>query len=774
MMPQLNLDELNESQRGAVEYSDGVSLVIAGAGSGKTRVLTYKIAYLLQNGYKAYNILALTFTNKAADEMKQRIARMMGEETASRLWMGTFHSVFLRILRPNADRIGFPRDFTIYDKDDSKSLVRSIIKEMQLDDKVYKPKSVSAIISSAKNALITPKSYASNRDIIESDMRAKRPAMKDIYAIYSERCRRAGAMDFDDILLYTNILFRDNPDLVEHYGNLFRYILVDEYQDVNFAQHLIVKQLTKICGRLCVVGDDAQSIYSFRGANIKNILNLKSEYPDCRIFKLEQNYRSTQMIVNTANSLIAKNKGQIPKNIFSTNAKGAPVKILNASSDFEEGYMVASYISEMRYRSGEPFNNFAILYRTNAQSRVFESALRKRNIPYRIYGGMSFYQRKEIKDVLAYIRLVTNTADEEALKRIINYPVRSIGETTVSRIGEAATLHNVTFWEVISNPVEYALKVNSGTVTKLLAFRDLIENFRQAVTTKNAVDFTEYLIRQSGIFADIYVDTLPENLSRQENIQELINGIAEFCSIREESGESATITDFLSEVSLSSDQDDGDEGDSDKVTMMTVHSAKGLEYSNVFVVGLEEDLFPSAMSKDSLHQIEEERRLLYVAITRAQKNCILTYASTRYRNGQTASSPPSRFLKDLDPMYIDDSSSVAREERMSRPEIRARLAPERPQSVNTVVSSGSGERPLRRANLTPVKEALSGRPSDSAASVNISCGVSSGSVIRHERFGEGTVTAVSGEGDNCKIDVEFTNVGKKSLLLKFAKFNVIK
>ncbi|MEG1999444.1 MAG: UvrD-helicase domain-containing protein, partial [Bacteroidales bacterium] len=387
MSLKLNLDELNENQKGAVEYSDGVSLVIAGAGSGKTRVLTYKIAYLLQNGYMAYNILALTFTNKAAAEMKQRIARMVGDDTAKSLWMGTFHSVFLRILRPNADRIGFPRDFTIYDKDDSKSLVRSIIREMQLDDKIYKPKSVSAVISSAKNALILPNSYASNRDIIESDIRSKRPAMKDIYAVYCDRCRRAGAMDFDDILLYTNIIFRDNPDLLAHYGDVFRYILVDEYQDVNFAQHLIVKQLTRMCGRLCVVGDDAQSIYSFRGANIKNILNLKSEYPDCRIYKLEQNYRSTQMIVNTANSLIAKNKGQIPKNIFSNNAVGDRVRVLNAYSDFEEGYMVASVINEMRYISGESFNNFAILYRTNAQSRIFEEALRKRNIPYRIYGG---------------------------------------------------------------------------------------------------------------------------------------------------------------------------------------------------------------------------------------------------------------------------------------------------------------------------------------------------------------------------------------------------
>lgn len=764
----VNLDDLNQTQREAVTYCDGVSLVIAGAGSGKTRVLTYKIAYLLQNGYAPYNILALTFTNKAADEMKSRIAGMVGESTASRLWMGTFHSVFLKILRSNSDRIGFPRDFTIYNKDDSNSLIRSLIKEMGLDDKQYTPKTVSAIISMAKNSLITPGTYSSNREIIENDMRTRRPALKDIYARYWERCRRAGAMDFDDILLYANIIFRDNADIRERYSAQFRYILVDEYQDVNFAQHHIVKQLTGDNGRLCVVGDDAQSIYSFRGANIQNILNLRSVYPDCRIFKLEQNYRSTQMIVNTANSLIAKNAGQIPKHIYSENSKGAPVKILSAYSDFEEGYLVASYISEMRYRTGEPYNNFAILYRTNAQSRIFEEALRKRNIPYRIYKGMSFYQRKEIKDVIAYIRLTVNPADEEALKRVINYPARGIGATTLAKIGEAATLHKTTLWNIVSEPLEYGLKVNSGTITKLAGFRDIINDLRQAAETKNAVEYIETVIKRSGISEDIYSDAMPENISRQENIEELVSGIAEFCATREESGEGNTISDFLSEVSLASDMDEGDEAEADKVTMMTVHSAKGLEYANVFVVGLEEELFPSERCRTA-QEIEEERRLLYVAITRAEKNCILTYAMSRFNNGQTKQTTPSRFLNDLDTSYIDDSmGGLATRPRISQNEHTPVGRP----SVQYRSETPSDTPPTRPKTLIKVEAAIQ-KTTPASAEKNITV-PQVGNKILHDRFGEGEVTAVSGEGGSTKIDVLFTNVGKKSLLLKFAKFEIIK
>lgn len=771
-MEHLNLADLNNSQRAAVEYSDGVSLVIAGAGSGKTRVLTYKIAYLLQNGYSPYNILALTFTNKAANEMKQRVAQVVGVDAASRLWMGTFHSVFLRILRSNAHKIGFENNFTIYDKDDQKSLIRTIIKELKLDDKIYKPKSVSSIISTAKNALITPRAYAAHRDIIESDIRAKRPAVKDIYAIYATRCHTAGAMDFDDILLYTNILFRDNPDILNHYGEVFKYVLVDEFQDVNFAQNLIIKQLTTINKRLCVVGDDAQSIYSFRGANIQNILNLSQEYGGTQIFKLEQNYRSTKTIVNVANSLIEKNRHQIKKRTFSENPQGSLVKIIKAYSDFEEGYIVASNITELYLRSGDTYNNFAILYRTNAQSRVFEEALRKRNIPYRIYGGISFYHRKEIKDIIAYIRLVTNPSDEEALKRIINYPARGIGETTIKKISEAATLHRATFWDIINSPIDYALNINSGTRSKLKLFCDIINNFMEQQNSLNPAQLIEHIIKESGIYAEVYSDRLPENLSRQENIQELVNGVIEFTTQREESGESALITDFLSEISLATDQDNSDEEETERVTLMTVHAAKGLEYKNVFVVGLEEDLFPSAMAKASQQEVEEERRLLYVAITRAEANCVLTYSATRYRNGQTTSSPPSRFLYDLDLQYIDATAANLFEggrasdttvTQQRTPAARS-YAPEPKYNTHraTVIQP--------RAQLTPIDKAIAQSPQ---TKTNSSVNLSVGTIIAHDRFGEGEILTITGDGENCKIAVNFKNVGEKSLLLKFAKFKIV-
>ena len=781
------LKDLNQSQREAVLYNDGPSLVIAGAGSGKTRVLTYKIAYLLQSGYAPYNILALTFTNKAAREMKERISRMVGADTASRLWMGTFHSIFLRILRTYADRIGFDSKFTIYDSADSRNLIKTIIKEMSLDDKLYKPATVQAIISNAKNALITPGAYAARKELIEADIRSNKPLIKDIYKTYWNRCARAGAMDFDDLLLYTNILFRDHPDVREHYGNIFRYVLVDEYQDTNFAQHLIVHQLAKDHNHICVVGDDAQSIYSFRGANISNILNLKTDYPGCRTFKLEQNYRSTQMIVAAANSLIEKNKEQIPKHVFSDNDEGSKIAVLNAYSDFEEGYMIANRISEMRAVSGFSYSDFAILYRTNAQSRIFEEALRKKNIPYKIYGGVSFYQRKEIKDIVAYFRLTVNPHDEEALKRIINYPARGIGDTTVRKIGECATTHNVSLWQVVSDPLAYALPVNNGTLNKLKLFRDLIESFRDAAGEKNAYDLSEQIIKQSGIFADVFSDRTPENLSRQENLQELMNGVQEFCSLREEEGnESVSLIDFLSEVSLATDQDNDKEENSDKVTMMTVHASKGLEFTNVFVVGLEEDLFPAAMSKNSEREIEEERRLLYVAITRAEKNCILSYAGTRYRNGQPAAMPPSRFLKDLDTRYIslsagldnDKGGGFEKPEDMRFPSggvfgrVRSRQAePERSDSVNSWNNRIGTNKPEHHRPLTRMEQAMSKEPSITSASKHGDLQV--GNIIRHDRFGQGRIIEISGEGDNAKIGVEFENVGKKQLLLKFAKFTVI-
>ena len=624
------IEELNESQRAAVLYGDGPSLVIAGAGSGKTRVLTYKIAYLLENGYNPWNILALTFTNKAAREMKERIARQVGEQRARYLWMGTFHSVFSRILRAEASHIGFTSQFTIYDSADSKSLLRSIIKEMGLDEKTYKPGSVQARISNAKNHLVSPSGYAANKEAYEADAAAKMPAIRDIYSRYWERCRQAGAMDFDDLLVYTYILFRDFPEVLARYREQFRYVLVDEYQDTNYAQHSIVLQLTKENQRVCVVGDDAQSIYSFRGADIDNILYFTKIYPDTKVFKLEQNYRSTQTIVRAANSLIEKNERQIPKEVFSEKERGEAIGVFQAYSDVEEGDIVTNKIAQLRREHDYGYSDFAILYRTNAQSRVFEEALRKRSMPYKIYGGLSFYQRKEIKDIIAYFRLVVNPNDEEAFKRIINYPARGIGDTTVGKIIKAATDNNVSLWTVLCEPITYGLTINKNTHTRLQGFRELIEQFMTEVAEKNAYEIGTAIIRQSGIINDVCQDNSPENLSRKENIEELVNGMNDFCAMRQEEGNTnVSLIDFLSEVSLLTDQDSDKEGDGEKVTLMTVHSAKGLEFRNVFVVGLEENLFPSGMAGDSPRAMEEERRLCYVGITRAMKELTLTSAQQR-------------------------------------------------------------------------------------------------------------------------------------------------
>lgn len=777
------LQDLNESQQQAVLYNEGPSLVIAGAGSGKTRVLTYKIAFLLESGYAPYNILALTFTNKAAREMKERIASIVGGPTAARLWMGTFHSIFSRILRVNADRLGFTSDFTIYDTSDSRSLLKSIIKEKDLDDKIYKPASVQAIISNAKNALITPQAYRENKDLVESDERAKRPLIKDIYQTYWNRCQKAGAMDFDDLLLYTNILFRDHPDVLERYRQIFRFILVDEYQDTNFAQHLIIHQLSKGHNHICVVGDDAQSIYSFRGANISNILNLKSDYPGCKTFKLERNYRSTQNIVRAANSLIDKNKEQIRKQVYSENAVGNKIDVLSAYSDFEEGYMVANRVSEMKRLSKYAYNDFVILYRTNAQSRIFEEALRKKNIPYRIYGGLSFYQRKEIKDVIAYFRLAINPHDEEAIKRVINYPARGIGDTTLGKIIECGIHNDVSLWQVIATPLEYALPVNNGTLNRIQKFKELIEEFIDANNKMNAMDIAELIIRRSGIFTEIYADRSPENLSRQENLQELMNGIQEFCSLRQEEGvEEIALTDFLAEISLATDQDEKEDGDSDKVTMMTIHASKGLEFKNVFVVGLEEDLFPAALSKNSERELEEERRLLYVAMTRAEENCVLSYAATRYRNGQPTAMPPSRFLKDIDPAYLNMPSELKPKQNVEDGihSFSSRSLGVYSSSRQTFFKQEEPVLPPKKQDL-PLKSYsprlkrldVVNTSSVSGGSVSIK-GLDVGARIRHDRFGSGIVTEISGEGDNRKIGVEFEQVGKKQLLLKFAKFTIVK
>ena len=768
-------------------YGDGPSLVIAGAGSGKTRVLTYKIAYLLENGYNPWNILALTFTNKAAREMKERIARQVGEQRARYLWMGTFHSVFSRILRAAALHIGLPSQFTIYDSADSKSLLRSIIKEMGLDEKTYKPGSVQARISNAKNHLVSPSGYAANKEAYEADAAAKMPAIRDIYSRYWERCRQAGAMDFDDLLVYTYILFRELPEVLARYREQFRYVLVDEYQDTNYAQHSIVLQLTKENQRVCVVGDDAQSIYSFRGADIDNILYFTKIYPDTKVFKLEQNYRSTQTIARAANSLIEKNERQIPKEVFSEKERGEAIGVFQAYSDVEEGDIVTNKIAQLRREHDYGYSDFAILYRTNAQSRVFEEALRKRSMPYKIYGGLSFYQRKEIKDIIAYFRLVVNPNDEEAFKRIINYPARGIGDTTVGKIIKAATDNNVSLWTVLCEPITYGLTINKNTHTKLQGFRELIEQFMTEVAEKNAYEIGTAIIRRSGIINDVCQDNSPENLSRKENIEELVNGMNDFCAMRQEEGNTnVSLIDFLSEVSLLTDQDSDKEGDGEKVTLMTVHSAKGLEFRNVFVVGLEENLFPSGMAGDSPRAMEEERRLFYVAITRAEEHCLLSFAKTRFRYGKMEFGSPSRFLRDIDTRFlqlpqeaalgrsVDEGAGRFRREmeegysrRPSAERFSARPSADRPQRERPKeqIIAPTVPRNLKRVSGTTV--------SPSAAPGAGITGVQPGQTIEHERFGIGQVIRVEGSGDNAKATIHFRNAGDKQLLLRFARFKVI-
>ena len=773
------LKQLNESQREAVEYNEGPSLVIAGAGSGKTRVLTYKIAYLVHLGLAPQSILALTFTNKAAREMKERIAAITGDQTARRLWMGTFHSIFSRILRYEAEHIGYPSNFTIYDTTDSKSLLKAIIKEMQLDDKVYRLGMVQSRISNAKNALVTWKAYEQSKELMQHDIDSKVPLLREIYKRYQNRCQQAGAMDFDDLLLQTNILFRDHPQVLEKYRSFFQFVLVDEYQDTNFAQHLIVQRLCEQHRRICVVGDDAQSIYSFRGANIDNILQFKNQYPGCRIFKLERNYRSTQNIVNAANSLIHKNKEQIHKNVYSEKEEGSKVRISASYSDYEEGYAVASAINELRLRKDYDYASFGLLYRTNAQSRILEEALRKRGIPYKIYGGLSFYQRKEIKDIISYLRLIVNPHDEEAFKRVINYPSRGIGDTTVNKVIKAATENNVSLWTVLNAPIDYDLPINSGTAKKLTDFREMIERFIEQNTRLSAEEMAAIVVKESGIVSSLFQDRSVEGISKQENLQELLKGIAEFCELRREEGvEQVSLADFLSEVSLLTDQDNDKDEQANKVTMMTVHAAKGLEFKNVFVVGLEEELFPSSMSKDNPRAVEEERRLFYVAITRAEENCVLTYAKSRFRNGQSAMCSPSRFLKDIDVRFLDvpaDSSAdtfAAARERFQRPAFTSpfqqprAVEKEEPSFISPVAQA------QQRQRLTKVETTTSTPASSSAPASDLS-GLRVGAKVRHDRFGEGEVIAIEGDGGNAKATVAFTHFGQKQLLLKFARLTII-
>ena len=770
------LEELNDSQREAVLYNEGPSLVIAGAGSGKTRVLTYKIAYLMEQGYEPWTILALTFTNKAAREMKERIARQVGER-ARYLWMGTFHSIFSRILRVEAEAIGFTSNFTIYDASDSKSLIKSIVKEMQLDDKTYKPGSVQGRISNAKNHLILPDAYASDASIQQADMEAKMPAIRDIYRRCWERCRQSNAMDFDDLLVHTFFLFKDHPDIRLKYASQFRYVLVDEYQDTNYAQHCIVLQLTRENQKVCVVGDDAQSIYSFRGANIENILKFTQVYKEAKLFKLEQNYRSTQTIVSAANSLISKNHEQIRKEVFSENSQGEAIGVFQAYSDVEEGEIVANKIVQLRYREHCSCDDFAILYRTNAQSRIFEEALRKRNIPYKIYGGLSFYQRKEIKDVIAYFRLAVNPNDEEAFKRVLNYPARGIGDTTLNKIVTTASMYGVSLWAVLCQPLTYGMSINKGTHAKLQGFRDLIEGFMTDAREKDAYEVGRNIVMQSGIMNDISQDRTPENLSRQENLEELVSGMHDFCATREEEGNGhVSLTDYLAEVSLLTDQDSDKEEEGAKVTLMTIHSAKGLEFKNVFVVGLEENLFPSSMCGDSIRALEEERRLFYVAITRAEERCYLSYAKNRFKYGKSEFCTPSRFLKDIDLRYLSVPQSDLLAEKVDEGVSRFRSSFESKTSFSSRMKPAT-DRPKAQI-IPPVQPARTLKKVSSIASSRLAASPSAGALqvgcmIEHERFGIGEVVNLVGTGDDCKATVKFRNAGEKQLLLKFARFKVI-
>lgn len=794
------LSQLNDSQREAVMSTEGPSLVIAGAGSGKTRVLTYKIAYLLQQGVKPWNVLALTFTNKAAREMKQRIGNLVGNEVASRLVMGTFHSIFSRILRAEAEHIGFNSNYTIYDDTDSRSLVKNIIKEMGLDDKTYKPSTVHNRISMAKNHMISAYDYSNDASALERDKEQRMPNIYKVYLAYAERCRQANAMDFDDLLLLTYQLLKDNADIRQKYADRFKYVLVDEYQDTNTVQQRIVWLLTKEHQNVCVVGDDAQSIYSFRGANIDNILDFRDMYDGAKLFKLERNYRSTQHIVEAANSLIRHNERQIPKDVYSKNGDGEKIVFKPAYSDKEEAIIVCKDIKKIRKSENCEWDDFAILYRTNAQSRAFEEAMRKENIPYRVYGGLSFYQRKEIKDIIAYFRVVVNPSDEEAFRRIINYPARGIGNTTISKIFSRAYELGVSAWDVISDANKYQLDVNKGTLGKILVFKGLIEQFIAKRDNTDAYELGREIISESGIYKDLYSESSPEYVSRQENLEEFLGGLQDFVeSRREEGDEHMMLVDYLQEVSLLSDLDSDDGEESSHVTLMTIHSAKGLEFPTVFVVGLEENIFPSPMSANSKRELEEERRLLYVAITRAEKHCILTCARNRFRYGRMEFDTPSRFIADINPSLLKIESEAGESSPFTTSRPRFGSYGERYQNSNPVASqfradpkprevahkvergvdplSSSFKRVLSSAgaNMRRVSTLTSSspnvrtpnHPSPSSSALSV------GNVIEHDRFGIGDVINIEGSGENIKATVKFHNVGTKQLLLKFAKFKVI-
>lgn len=799
------LNDLNDAQRAAVEYIDGPSLVIAGAGSGKTRVLTYKIAYLLSQGMKPWSIMALTFTNKAAREMKERIGKLVGDDLAQHLYMGTFHSIFSRILRAEAEHIGFNNNFTIYDESDSRSLLKAIIKEMGLDDKTYKPAAVHARISMAKNNLVTAEAYDSDPAILEQNTRARMPAIGKIYVAYVQRCRQANAMDFDDLLMLTFQLFRDHEEIRQKYAGRFDYILVDEYQDTNHVQMSIVMQLCKEKLRVCAVGDDSQSIYSFRGANIDNILNYQKQLPGTQLFKLEQNYRSTQTIVEAANSLIHHNRNQIQKEVFSKNDKGEKILYKPAYSDKEEALIVAKNIQRIKRQDDCGYDQFAILYRTNAQSRSFEEEFRKQGIPYRIYGGLSFYQRKEIKDIIAYFRLVANPDDEEAFKRIINYPARGIGAATVTKIADCAHQNQVSFWEVIGNVEHYGLNVNKGTQTKLENFRLLISSFIDRSHTLDVYELGDAIIRESRISEDIMSGKNADDLARQENLEEFLSGMQTFVAGRQEEGrmDEAYLTDYLQDVALLTDADSEGEKDEPRVSLMTIHAAKGLEFATVFVVGLEENIFPSPLAAVSVRELEEERRLLYVAITRAEKHCILTNAKNRFRYGKMEFDNPSRFIDEIDASLIEGGEEAPESsfggERSSfggygsdggyggrmpwdrdRSGYRRDYQNAKPVASQFMADPKPGFKSVRAVNAvhrimgdtaSSSSVALAGSSASKASSAAGS--LCEGCRIEHQRFGIGTVLKIEGTGENTKATVEFQNAGTKQLLLKFAKFTIL-
>ena len=771
------LKDLNEAQQQAVVEYKGPSLVIAGAGSGKTRVLTYRIAYLLSQGISPNRILALTFTNKAAREMKDRIGKLVGQDLARQLWMGTFHSIFARILRLEGHQLGYPSSYTIYDTTDSKSLIKKIIGEMNLNDQIYKPGEIHGRISSVKNNLITPNAYFSSTQLIEQDKRSRKPRLVDIYQQYAIRCKNADAMDFDDLLLNMHILIRDSPQVLDKYQEQFNYILVDEYQDTNYVQYMIVNQLSSKHKNICVVGDDAQSIYSFRGARIENILNFKHDYPGFHLYKLERNYRSTRNIVNAANSVIAKNSDQISKTVFSEKEMGQKINLIMAATDNEEGYIIANLIHDSIFAEQLKHQDMAIMYRTNAQSRIFEEALRKLNIPYKVYGSLSFYQRKEIKDLLGYFRITVNPSDEEALRRIINYPARGIGKTTLTRLGEIAVDRDIRIWDILLEADAHSDVFNQGTIRKLKAFTSLIKGFQERLNSMEAFDLAYTIAESSGMLKDLHFDNSPENLSKYENIQEILNGIREFTESREE-GESSTLDEFLQSVALLTDADNEKDEDRNKVSIMTIHAAKGLEFKNVYVTGLEEDLFPSHMSSSTREELEEERRLFYVAITRAMKKVTLSYASSRYRWGVPVNCTPSRFIREIDARYIDqppaekEFSNIVREPvRQSYSRRGNATGPARAKKPMSgpKVSLSTGKlksmKPLERIKVEKTQQ--SGFEADDPSLIQ------TGMQVDHPRFGNGKVLNLEGEFPNRKATVFFREHGQKQLLLKFAKLKIL-